>query len=137
MSSPGDITHSNGNMDDPLEDSNTEKLNHASSNLSKNPGTTRGLYRNFMEHQRRLCIRENLQVLKECIPGLVRRNCSQEKILIHAVNYCELLNSIKVKFKKELEKEEQRNTILKTKLEHLMRQLDKSKSGYAQKFILQ
>lgn len=133
--SSGDITHSDSNMDDPLGGSKNENLNHSSSTLCKDVGIAQGLHRNFKEHQRRLGIRKNLKVLQECIPGLIRRKCSQEKILNHAINYCDLLVSIEVKFKKELIKEEHRNTILKKKLQHLMNQLDKSKAGDAQSFL--
>ena len=133
--SSGDITHSNDNMTDPLEGRKTKNLTHASSNLCENVGIAQGFHRNFKEHQRRLGIRKNLKLLQECIPGLIRRKCSQEKILNHAINYCQLLVSIEVKFKKELTDEEERNNILKKKLEHLMHQLDKSKAGDAKKFL--
>ena len=121
-------------MDDPLEGSKIKNLNQDNSNLCENVGINQGLHRNFKEHQRRLGIRKNLKVLQECIPGLIKRKCSQEKILIHATNYCQLLISIEVKFKKELVKEQQRNTILKKKLERSMRQLEKSQAGDAQNF---
>jgi hypothetical protein len=78
-----------------------------------------------MERQRRVDLRKNFDMLKVCVPELADiEKASKLNILNKAADYCRLLVSLDAKFKKELEKEEQKNAIMKKKLEGLCNQLD-------------
>jgi len=80
---------------------------------------------NSMERQRRVDLRKNFDMLKVCVPELADvEKASKLNILNKAADYCRLLVSLDAKFKKEAEKEEQKNATLKKKLEGLMNQLD-------------
>jgi len=80
---------------------------------------------NSMERQRRVDLRKNFDMLKVCVPELADvEKASKLNILNKAADYCKLLVSLDAKFKKEVEKEDQKNAILKKKLEGLMNQLD-------------
>ena len=64
-------------------------------------------------------------MLKVCVPELADvEKASKLNILNKAADYCRLLVSLDAKMKKELEKEEQKNAIMKKKLEGLCNQLD-------------
>lgn len=80
---------------------------------------------NSMERQRRVDLRKNFDMLKVCVPELADvEKASKLNILNKAADYCRLLVSLDAKMKKELEKEEQKNAIMKKKLEGLCNQLD-------------
>merc|ERR550539_73045 len=94
--------------------------------------------RNSMERQRRVDLRKNFDMLKVCVPELADvEKASKLNILNKAADYCRLLVSLDAKFKKEVEKEEQKNAIMKKKLEGLMNQLDNNGTRLSSGRVLQ
>jgi len=75
---------------------------------------------NSMERQRRVDLRKNFDMLKECVPELAdNEKASKLNILNKAADYCRMLVSMDAKVKKELEKEQQKNELMRKKLEAL------------------
>lgn len=120
MSSSSSSGSSSGNRRSLLNSNNTS--NRASQ--EEKCREIRDLH-NSMERQRRVDLRKNFDMLKVCVPELADvEKASKLNILNKAADYCRLLVSLDAKFKKEVEKEEQKNAIMKKKLEGLMNQLD-------------
>merc|ERR1712165_13180 len=75
---------------------------------------------NSMERQRRVDLRKNFDMLKVCVPELADvEKASKLNILNKAADYCRMLVSMDAKVKKELEKEQQKNELMRKKLEAL------------------
>ena len=73
-----------------------------------------------MERQRRVDLRKNFDMLKVCVPELADvEKASKLNILNKAADYCRMLVSMDAKVKKELEKEQQKNELMRKKLEAL------------------
>jgi hypothetical protein len=93
---------------------------------------------NSMERQRRVDLRKNFDMLKVCVPDLADvEKASKLNILNKAADYCRLLVSLDTKFKKELDKEEQKNAIMRKKLESLCSQLDNNGTRLSSGRVLQ
>jgi hypothetical protein len=93
---------------------------------------------NSMERQRRVDLRKNFDMLKVCVPDLADvEKASKLNILNKAADYCRLLVSLDTKFKKELDKEEQKNAIMRKKLESLCSQLDNNSTRLSSGRVLQ
>ena len=91
-----------------------------------------------MERQRRVDLRKNFDMLKVCVPDLADvEKASKLNILNKAADYCRLLVSLDTKFKKELDKEEQKNAIMRKKLESLCSQLDNNSTRLSSGRVLQ
>ena len=93
---------------------------------------------NSMERQRRVDLRKNFDMLKVCVPDLADvEKASKLNILNKAADYCRHLVSLDTKFKKELDKEEQKNAIMRKKLESLCSQLDNNSTRLSSGRVLQ
>ena len=80
---------------------------------------------NRMERQRRVDLKNNYDQLKDCVPSLADVDkASKLNILNKAADYCRLLVSSEAKLRKDIDKETQRNMLLRKKLSALMTQLD-------------
>jgi len=80
---------------------------------------------NRMERQRRVDLRSNFDQLKACVPSLADNDKpSKLNILNKSADYCRHLVSSETKLKREVERETQRNLMLKKKLAQLVAQAD-------------